>query len=89
MRRFATFLFFVATTAQAASFQTVRDRIYREPQTNLPEYPGLGLGDALAAILRGTGGLIDRAAGTLTSNEDFKPRAPKLLHPMGVCADAT
>jgi hypothetical protein len=72
-----------------SSFSQVRDKVYSEPQApgSLPSYGGLGVTSLLEATV-GHGDLVDRIKGTLESDENFKPMAPKLLHPMGACAEA-
>jgi hypothetical protein len=72
-----------------SSFSLVRDKVYSEPQApgSFPTYSGLGLGSLAEAVV-GHGDLTDRIKGTLDNDENFKPMAPKLLHPMGVCAEA-
>jgi hypothetical protein len=72
-----------------SSFADVHNQVYGLPYISapLPTYGGPSW-DALARAPFGGGELIDRVKGTLTVDENFKPMAPKLLHPMGVCADA-
>jgi hypothetical protein len=79
----------LSTSSQADSFREVRDRVYRNPLTQLPENDGLSGADFFKALLGMKNALMERAGWTLSRGEDFKPRAPKLLHPMGVCAEAT
>ncbi len=76
------------TLAQAASFQEVRDRIYAAPLSTLPQEEGLTPLSFLRAITVTSGVLVDRVKATLTDGADFKEAKPKLLHPMGVCAEA-
>jgi hypothetical protein len=75
------------------SFSEVSERIYAEPARgdDLPKYPGVSPRTALNALMLLGGALMDRILGTLddVAPSDFKERAPKLLHPMGVCAEAT
>jgi hypothetical protein len=69
------------------SFREVRDLIYSHPQTYAPHYEGFSFGDLAKAAI-GHGNLASRARWTLSTSDDFKPRGVKLLHPMGVCAEA-
>jgi hypothetical protein len=80
--------FVIATSSQASSFSEVRDKVYASPMTGLPQYEGLGAGDFIRALFHLPSRLTDRARGTLGDAGDFKAAAPKLLHPMGVCAEA-
>jgi hypothetical protein len=75
-----------ATPAGAQSFHEVRDRVYAEPLRSLPAYD-LPLATAIFNALRNLSGeLIDRARQTLADPSDFKRAAPKLIHPVGICA---
>lgn len=76
-----------ATQAQAESFREVRGRVYSEPLATNPAYK-LPLAKAITlALARLSGELIDRAKATLTEVSDFKPARPKLIHPVGICAE--
>jgi hypothetical protein len=72
-----------------SSFEEVRRRIYEKPAQQLPEYPGLGAIEFTKAYLLSKGEIVTRSRATLREPADFKAAAPKLLHPRGVCAEAT
>ena len=87
----AVFVLSAAASSQAApmSFNDVREKIYSAPMTSLPAISGISPLGLLRALAMVSGALVDRIKGTLWNSEDFKNPGPKLLHPMGVCADAT
>jgi len=75
--------------AQPHSYNEVKEKIFAEPTADLPTYPFLPIGPLVRAIFNCGGKLINRVEGTLEEPTDFKDRDPKLLHPMGVVAEAT
>jgi hypothetical protein len=76
-----------AVPADASSFREVREAVYKTPLTQLPFYD-LPLAKAIwQALTSLSGELIDRGRWTLEKTADFKPSAPKIIHPVGVCAD--
>jgi hypothetical protein len=78
-----------AASTSTDSFGIVRDEVYAHPEGSLPCYPGLTPGTFVRAVLGLGGELVLRAAKTLASTDALKPAAPKILHPNGVCAEAT
>ena len=73
--------------ASADSFNSVRARVYAAPSKALPLYPGLSMGEFAKAFAGLKEPIGTRATQTLSIQSDFKPRAAKLLHPRGVCAE--
>jgi len=77
-----------APAARADSFNSVRARVYAAPSQTLPMYPGLSMSEFAKAFAGLKEPIGTRATQTLSIQSDFKPRAAKLLHPRGVCAEA-
>lgn len=81
---------FMSTQARAEqrSFNEVREAIYSEPLKELPFYSRFSVPAALKSILRFNTALLERAGLTVRDPSDLIDPAPKVLHPMGVCAEA-
>jgi hypothetical protein len=79
----------VPLTGYSRSFNEVRDEIFMSPQSELPAIEGISPGAVARAFFTHTGEIVRRSRATFIERDDFRNPRPKLLHPRGVCTDAT
>lgn len=79
----------LSSSVFARSFNEVRDEIFMSPLTELPPIEGISPGAVAQAFFTHTGEIVRRSRATFIERDDFREPRPKLLHPRGVCTDAT
>jgi hypothetical protein len=66
----------------------VRDAIFASPLQSPPKWEGIGPEQVFDAFFLRSGEIVDRSHATFDNNTNFRPSRVKLLHPVGVCAEA-
>jgi hypothetical protein len=84
---FSTLL--LSSNLYARSFNEVRDEIFMSPLSELPAIEGISAAGVARAFFTHTGEIVRRSRATFIERDDFREPRPKLLHPRGVCTDAT
>lgn len=79
----------ISTSLSARSYNEVRDEVFQNPLTELPAIEGISTGAVARAFFTHTGEIVRRSRATFIERDDFRESRPKLLHPRGVCTEAT
>ena len=74
--------------SQDASYEQVRDLVFEAPLKSPPKWEGIDPKQVMNAFFLRTGEIVDRSHATFESESNFRPARPKLLHPVGICAEA-
>lgn len=79
-------------TAPGSRFVDVKEKIYAQPLSTLPQHMGLNLREVALNLIgsesKPNHGLGVRSRRTLVDESDERPAEPKWLHPRGACAEA-
>lgn len=73
---------------EGASYNEIKKMVFASPLQKLPIWPGIDPAQVLDAFFLRSGEIVDRSHATFDSSSDFRPARMKLLHPVGVCAEA-